>query len=239
MKKILFFIICVLSVSQIAYSQTSFLMEYEMEIGAGKSEMKTTNKMWQSAYGIRVENEMNIPGYGPKKTVMLMPVSTPNLMYSIDESKKSYREVVRNNDSKEEEPYTIEIVGQEKIGNYNCTHAKIKTKDQVMDVWTTKDIEGYKEMSNHSWMQGGAKKVNNAFSSKELEGVMVRMKNANKEESFTMNLVKFEKGNFPQSMFEVPADYKKEMSIDPAKMKNMTPEERQKMVEEMMKQYGK
>jgi hypothetical protein len=29
------------------------------------------------------------------------------------------------------------------------------------------------------------------------------------------------------------------MSIDPSKMQNMTPEERQKLMEEIMKQYGK
>ena len=117
MKKLLFFFICALSVSQIAYSQTSFLMEYEMEIGSGKNSMKTTNKVWQSTYGSRIENEMNIPGLGPKKTVMLMPVSTPNLMYTIDESSKTYTEIVRETESKNDDDFTIEIVGQEKIGN--------------------------------------------------------------------------------------------------------------------------
>ena len=106
-------------------------------------------------------------------------------------------------------------------------------------MWTTKDIDGYKEMSNLSWMQDGVKKYKGAFSNKELEGVMVRMQNGSKKESFTMNLLKFEKGNFPQSMFELPADYKKGMSFDPMKMKDMSPEDRQKMMEEMMKQYGK
>jgi hypothetical protein len=70
-------------------------------------------------------------------------------------------------------------------------------------------------------------------------GVMVKMKSTEKKGAFTMELVKFEKGNFPVTMFEIPAGYTKGASFDPSKMQNMSQEERQKMLEEMMKQYGK
>jgi hypothetical protein len=65
------------------------------------------------------------------------------------------------------------------------------------------------------------------------------MKDASEKEAMSMELIKFEKGNFPQSMFEIPSGYTKGMSFDPSKMQNMSQEERQKMMEELMKQYGK
>lgn len=238
MKKILISLVCLISFSTKVYCQDGFVMEYVMEIGDPKNPMKSTNKIWQSAVGTRLESDMNIPGLGPKKTVMLMPKSNPDFMYTIDDAKKSYTEIKTLDDTIANEDFTIEIVGQEKVAGYNCTHAKIKTKEQVMDVWTTKDISGYKEFYNATWVQSAAKGAGKAFASKELEGVMVRMKGGTKEASFTMELVKFEKGNFPKAMFEIPAGYTKGMSFDPAKIQNMSPEERAKMMEELMKHYG-
>ena len=239
MKKLAAILLCFILFSKVAQCQDGFYMEYVMEIGNAKEAMKTTNKMWHSNFGSKVQSEMNIPGFGPKKTIILMPKSSPDMFYSVDETKKTYTEIKRQKDAADDKDYTIEIVGPEKIGNYNCTHAKIKSKGKVLDVWVTKDIQGYSDFYNAALLQNGAKGLENAFKSKELEGIMVRMKDASPKEAFTMELVKFEKGNFPQTMFEIPAGYTKGASFDPSKMKDMTPEERQKMMEEMMKQYGK
>jgi len=218
-------------------------MEYAMNIGDSKETMKSSNKTWHSSFGSRVESEMIIPGFGLKKTIMIMPKSNPDIIYTLDETNKTYTEIKKqdDNDSKDNEEYTVEIIGQEKVAGYNCTHAKIKTNDGVMEMWTTKDIDGYKEMYNKAMMQKKSAGIEKAMKSNEqLMGIMVRMKSGNKKEgSFTMELVKFEKGNYPQAMFEIPAGYTKGASFDPAKMQNMTTEERQKMMEELMKQYGK
>ena len=97
----------------------------------------------------------------------------------------------------------------------------------------------YKELQKTAYLNNQTKGMNSAFLSGELEGVMVKMKDASPKEAVSLELIKFEKGNFPQSMFEIPAGYTKGMSFDPSKMQNMTQEERQKMMEELMKQYGK
>lgn len=240
MKKLFTLFICFLSFSKFVKSQDSFYMEYVMTIGNEKDGMKSTNKTWHSGSGSRIESEMNIPGFGLKKTIMIMPKSNPDVIYTIDEAKKSYTEMIKPAESKENDDYTVEIIGQEKVGNYNCTHARIKTKDQVFEIWITKDIVGYKELYNMAMLQNAAKGLGKALQSNEqLMGVMVKMKSTEKKGAFTMELVKFEKGNFPVTMFEIPAGYTKGASFDPSKMQNMSQEERQKMLEEMMKQYGK
>jgi hypothetical protein len=239
MKKLFSTLLCFLSLIQLVKSQEAYYMEYTMEAGKTAEGFKVLNKTWSSKFGTRIESNMNIPGMGPKKTIMITPSANPDVFYTIDEIKKSYTETVKPKEDTDEKDITIEVVGQEKIGNYNCTHGKVKSKDMVLDIWTTKDIEGYKEMQHAALMQNKGKSFEKAFKSKELEGMMVRMKNTNSKEAFTMDLVKFEKGNFPQSMFEIPAGYTKGASFDPSKMKDMSPEERQKMMEELMKQYGK
>jgi hypothetical protein len=239
MKKTLSLIVSLIWLAQTTYSQNSFYMEYQMSFGAGKETMNTTNKIWQSYLGSRMENEMNIPGLGLKKTVMLMLNSHPDVIISLNEEGKSYTEILKQQSADDKNlDFTIEIIGNEKIGIYNCTHAKIKSKDNVMDVWMTKDIEGYKDFKNNSWISNQAKGMEKAFKSPELEGIVVRFKDTSRKEGITMELIKFEKGNYPATMFQIPAGYVKGMSFDPSKMQNMNDEERQKMIEQMMKEYG-
>jgi len=214
-------------------------MEYTMTIGNANDGMKSISKTWHNSSGSRIESEMNIPGIGVKKTVMLMLKNNPNVIINLDTDKKSYTEIKTDAESKSNEDYTIEIIGKEKVGKYNCTHAKVSSKEAAFEVWTTKEIADYKELYNSSFMQNQTKGANKSFMTGELEGMMVRMKNLNNKEAFTMELINFEKGNYPQSMFEIPAGYSKGMSFDPSKLQQMTPEERQKMMEELMKQYGK
>lgn len=239
MKHLFAAIISLIIFSTAVYAQDSFYMEYAMVIGQSKEGFKTSNKTWHSALGTRLESEMNLPGLGLKKTIMIMPKSNPDMIYTIDEEKKSYTEIKQEADINDSEAYTVEIIGQEKVAGYNCTHAKVKTMGQVFEIWTTKEIDGYKELYNQAMLQKQSFGMDKAMRNNEqLMGIIVRVKNDNKKESFTMELVKFEKGNYPASMFQIPAGYTKGMSFDPSQMQNMSPEERQKMLEEMIKQYG-
>ncbi len=240
MKKTLLFLIFILTfTTSIVKSQNSYYMEFKMQIGNEKDGMNNISKTWHNASASRIEMDMNIPGMGVKKNVMLINKNNPGVIINLDDAKKSYTEIKSPTDTSNYEKYTIEILGKEKVGIYNCTHAIVKSKDQVFEVWTTKEIEAYKELQKSAFIKNQTKGMNNAFLSGELEGMMVKMKDASPKEAMSMELVKFEKGNFPQSMFEIPAGYTKGMSFDPSKMQNMTPEERQKMMEEIMKQYGK
>lgn len=240
MKTINVILIFLLGFTIYGNAQNSFYMEYSMIVGKGEEGVKSNSKTWHCDKGSRIENDMNIPGMGSRKTVMLMLKSNPGIVYQLDLEKKSYTEIKSDGDENQNnEAYTVEIIGKEKVAGYNCTHANVKSKESNFEVWTTKEIPDYQELLKTPYIKNSTKGANKSFMSGELEGMMVRMKNANKNESFTMELVKFEKGNFPANMFEIPAGYSKGMSLDPSKMQNMTPEERQKMMEELMKQYGK
>lgn len=240
MKKITGTLIFIFILSFTIQAQNSFYMEYKMLVGGGKEGIESYSKTWHGEKGSRVESEMNIPGVPARKTVMLMLKNNPGIIYNLDIDKKSYTEIKGDGDTKEkDEDYKIEIIGKEKVAGYNCTHAIVKSKDGNFEVWTTKEIAGYQELLNSAFIKNQTKGASKSFMSGELEGMMVRMKNGSNSEAFTMELVKFEKGNYPASMFEIPAGYAKGASFDPSKMQNMTPEERQKMMEELMKQYGK
>jgi len=239
MKKALLLFISILSFTASVKSQDSFYLEFKMEVGSGKEGIRNISKTWHNTNASRVEMDMNIPGMGVKKNVMLMNKNNPGVIINLDDAKKSYTEIKSPVDTSNNEKYSVEILGKEKIGIYNCTHAKVKSKGQVFEVWTTKEIAAYKELQRSAFIKNQTKGMNNVFLSGELEGMMVKMKDASEKEAMSMELVKFEKGNFPQSMFEIPAGYTKGMSFDPSKMQNMSQEERQKMMEELMKQYGK
>jgi hypothetical protein len=150
MKKLFSTLLCLLSLIPLVKSQEAYYMEYTMEAGKAEEGFKVMNKTWSSKFGSRIQSEMNIPGMGPKHTIMITPSNNPDVFYTLDEKNKSYTETVKPKEDTEDKDMTIEVVGQEKIGNYNCTHGKIKTKGMVLDVWTTKDIEGYKEMAEES-----------------------------------------------------------------------------------------
>jgi hypothetical protein len=106
-----------------------------------------------------------------------------------------------------------------------------------MDMWTTKDISGYENMLAYwkSSISGGNDQMYTELKKAGAEGFVVKMQIPG---SMTMELVKYDAKPVSASVFTIPAGYKKGTSMDPEKMKNMTPAERRKAMEEMMKQYG-
>jgi hypothetical protein len=82
------------------------------------------------------------------------------------------------------------------------------------------------------------------LSSKGFDGFPVKMKMKISENEIVMDLIKSESLQIPDSKFSLDGFQKKELPFGPngmdlEKIKSMSPEERQKLMEEMMKQYGK
>ena len=88
MQKILAFLILTLSFTVIAKSQNSYYMEFKMEVGSGKEGIKNISKTWHNANASRIEMDMNIPGMGVKKNVMLMNKNNPGVIITLDDAKK-------------------------------------------------------------------------------------------------------------------------------------------------------
>lgn len=210
-------------------------LEYKMTLSRGQENgMVSTSKMMFSGSKIRVETNMAIAGTTIKQAMLMLP-EKPNVITMLDENSKTYREV--NTGQKTMDKVTLKVVGKEKIQNFNCTHVIVTTQNRPMDMWTTKDISGYENMMAYlkSGIAGGNDQMYTELKKAGTEGFVVKMQIPG---SMTMELVKYDAKPVPASVFTIPAAYKKGASVDPAKMKNMTPAERRKVMEEMMKQYG-
>jgi hypothetical protein len=210
-------------------------LEYKMTLSGGQGQgMTSSSKMMFSGSKVRVETNMAIAGTTIKQAMLMLP-EKPNVITMLDEKAKTYREV--STGQKTMDKVTLKVVGKEKIQNFNCTHVIVTTQNRPMDMWTTKDISGYENMMAYlkSSIGGGNDQMYTELKKAGADGFVVKMQIPG---SMTMELVKYDAKPVPASTFTVPAEYKKGAAIDPEKMKNMTPAERRKAMEEMMKQYG-
>ncbi len=210
-------------------------LEYKMTMSRGQENgMVSTSKMMFSGSKIRVETNMAIAGTKIKQAMLMLP-EKPNVITMLDENAKTYREV--STGQKTMDKVTLKVVGKEKIQNFNCTHVIVTVQNRPMDMWTTKDISGYENMLAYwkSSISGGNDQMYTELKKAGAEGFVVKMQIPG---SMTMELVKYDAKPVSTSVFAIPAGYKKGASVDPEKMKNMTPAERRKAMEEMMKQYG-
>jgi len=210
-------------------------LEYKMTLSQGQEKgMVSTSKMMFSGSKIRVETNMAIAGTTIKQAMLMLP-EKPNVITMLDENTKTYREV--STAQKTMDKVTLKVVGKEKIQNFNCSHVIVTVQNRPMDMWTTKDISGYENMLAYwkSSISGGNDQMYTELKKAGADGFVVKMQIPG---SMTMELVKHDAKPVSASVFTIPAGYKKGASVDPEKMKNMTPAERRKAMEEMMKQYG-
>ncbi|MGZ4060910.1 MAG: DUF4412 domain-containing protein, partial [Bacteroidia bacterium] len=186
--------------------------------------------------------------------VNIVKSDKPATVYSLDDKNKTYNVTEAKNETNpatsNSADYTVKIVGKEKVGNYNCTHAIVTKGTQANEYWTTTEIPEYekyvKARSGNKFT--GSSGEYDALVKNGAGGFMVKtLTKDQRGGTFTMELVKLEKKDLAASMFEIPADYKEMTStptgvpgmpnIDVNKIQNMTPEERAKYIEDMKKQY--
>lgn len=237
MKKIGILMIGLLASMQLLAQQGT--IDYKMTMtGNGAKSRVSSSKMMFSGGKVRVETNMSIGGISQKQ-VMLMVPDNPNSLLILDEKTKTYREI--STKPKSMDKATVKVIGKEKIQNLNCTHVVVTIQNRPMDMWTTKDIDGYQNMLAYwkSSIAGGNDQMYSELKKVGAEGFVVKTQISNPNGGMTMELVKYDDKPVAAAVFEIPSGYKKGASFDPEKMKNMTPAERRKAMEEMMKQYGK
>lgn len=217
-------------------------IEYQTTISGGPQPMTSNSTMSFSNGNIRIEASIPIPGAAkPMKQTMLMLANKPNTVYMLNDASQTYTESSTEKPAKTDpiKP-TVKIIGKEKIQGLNCTHALVNMGKMTMDVWTTKDIAGYEKMLSY-WKTArnmGGDDLYNELKKSGADGFFVRLKNSSVSGGMTMELVSYNPKPVSAALFEIPKGYKKGASFDPEKMKNMSPAERQKLMQEMMKQYG-
>lgn len=235
MKKALF--LPMILILALTVSAQDMYLEYKMT-----GPLTGTTRMYTSAAGVRTEADMNMPAVGMIKNVVIMPASKPNTVITVDEKAKTYTETTTNSSDLPAMRYEVKVVGKEKISQYNCVHAIVNLNGQLaMEMWTSKDIPGYKDLLKMAKASSavGSEDLYKQLESKGATGMMVKMMTSAGANAMTMELVKVEKRTNPARLFSVPAGYSKGAAFDMNQIKNMTPAQRQKLLEDMQKKYAK
>jgi len=248
MKK-LFFTTGLLIAAMVAFAQQG-VVEYKVTSSMGPT---GTIMGYYSGGNSRVEMTMKIPQMpaGGFSRVSIVKSAEPTKSYQLDEKNKTYTIVETKPAAKESaDEYTVKVIGKDKVAGYTCIHVQVTKGTEVMDFWTTRDIPEYDKYvtgnSDNKYMGSGS--IYEAMKKQSAEGFIVKsLVKDSKAGEFTMELVKIEKKEIDRAKFDIPADYKlatapalpgAAQGIDIQKLQNMTPEERDKYIEEMKKQYG-
>lgn len=208
--------------------------EYKMT-GIGDKEI--ISKMYMKNGNVRSEVKMGIPGKEVTH-ITLSLVSDPDITIVLNSQSKTYTQVKKNKNNAEAEDITITVLGNEKVGIYNCKHVRMTSKDKSWDLWITKDLPNY----NFPIESDAAvnRKMEELLKSKSLDGVTVKvafLKPGTTTVTTTMELVKYEIKNLDDSLFKIPEGYTKSVvQFDAEKMKTMTAEEKREMIKKMMQE---
>ena len=222
---------------------------------SGPNGMNGVMKSWSQAGNARSQFQMTVPGMpGGISSASLYLESNSSKFFMINEEEKTYSEYDRqkSEDFKEDvgAEYEVVVVGKETVNGYASTHVKIRKKGMktYMNWWVSKDLKYYSELKTMKGKYLNSKGMYAALAEKGVDGFPVRMVMEGKgdQPGMQMDLVKAESMDIPASKFSLDGYTKSAgpaMSplggMDMEKIKNMTPAERQKMMEEVMKKYGK
>lgn len=236
-RTLLFLYTCLLAVTASAQQGT---LEYQTTISGGPQPMTTSSTMYFLNGDIRIDMAIPLPGGStPMKQTMLMLGKQPNTVFMLNSRNQTYTEAsTGKSGSIPTVKPTVKVVGKETIVGMNCTHSVVTMGKTIMDIWTTKDITGYDKMQSY-WKSNqpiGGENLYQELKKAGAEGFVVRTQNKAVKGGITMELVRYDPRPVASSLFEIPKGYKKGASFDPEKMKNMSPAERQKLMQEMMKQ---
>ncbi|MGZ3866432.1 MAG: DUF4412 domain-containing protein [Bacteroidia bacterium] len=240
-------------------AQSGTHAQFKMTSARGMNGTMDLNYSETGHLSVMKSTSPQLPG-GEMIIKSLYKKSTPDVTYMIDDKSKTYREQKKSATHKnhEEKEVTVKKVGEETVNGYKCVHAVVTEElGGTTDTWNTKDIPDYakyEEALTDNRQMHSSKRMK-ALKDAGCEGFPVKMtrKGKNDADGFTMELVKFEKKSFSASDFEIPAGYTKTeapagggypgaagMGVkSQEEIMKMTPEERQKYIEEMKKKYGK
>jgi Domain of unknown function (DUF4412) len=200
----------------------------------GQIDMKITarggvtgaGKVFAAKAGTRTEMDIGT-GRAPIHTTTLVKLSTPDVMYLINDYAKTYSVLdtkrapgqdAKLAGDKGKEPYSVKVVGAENVLGHATKHALLSRPGDKseMEVWTTRDFPGLTYESTRGLMRRSAQDdgaMMKALRDSGADGFFVKMvtrEKGNAEPLTTIELTKAEKKPLPASMFEVPAGYVKQ-----------------------------
>lgn len=253
MKKAILLALTVLSI--LITTAQGYYMEYKLTSGAAEANTNGTLKTYAQDGNTRMEMNMNVEGFGKMNVVNLVLKSSPNTVYLLDETAKTYTQLSGADDEDwadyPQSEYEVTVVGKEKVNGYNATHVRVKrvgSKTGALEMWNTTEIAGYAEYAGIKSKYTGKDNMLKAMQAKGAAGFPVRVKAAEKNYTMQMDLVKAEKRSNPSSLFSL-SGYTKSREVNYApgtgdmqemikKIQNMTPEEQEQWIKQMQQQYA-
>ena len=237
-----------------AYSQ-GFYLEFNISSSGKEANMSGTMKSYYQNENSRSEFSMTVPQLGSNEITMvsLLLKDSPGKVFMVDDKNKSYSEIdTGNDDDWKDAPvsdYDVTVVGTEKVNGYNATHVRIQRKGSKtpQEYWVSKDVVGYADMMKMKTKYTGKDNMMKAMEEKGASGFPVRIKTTEQGNAIQIDLVKAEKRNNAAMLFSLDG-YSKSTTgtiipagIDVQQMmkdvQQMTPEERERWMKEMQKQY--
>jgi hypothetical protein len=223
--------------ASVAGAGADMYYEYTTTTVAHSMNMSGYVKLYISAGG-GVRSEMDISNPAAKKDnsgpiVSIASKDKPNQSIFVDDAKKTYSiNIIDTSGSSGsgDDPFklvsTVTKVGEEKIMGFNSVHTRtISTKHlgplgnmtDTIDLWNSPDVplapffRHYmdKNMSK-SWTTLMTPAAADQVKQMGGTGFMLKMQSGSKDAGILMELTKIQKGDFPKSMFEIPAGYKED-----------------------------
>jgi len=233
-----------------------FYIEFNITSSGKEGSMTGSMKTYYQDGNSRADISMavpHMPGSGTVSLVSLTLKDTPDKVYMLDEKNKSYSEIdLRSDEDWKDVPesdYEVTVIGKESVNGYNATHVKVLRKGSKTpeEFWNSTEVPGYQDMAKIKTKYTGKDNMRKALEAKGASGFPVKVKTTEQGNSIQIDLVKAEKKNNPSGLFTLNGYTKSQTGtiIPPGidvqqmmkDMQNMTPEEREKWIQEMQKQY--
>lgn len=217
-------------------------------------------RMYLSKKGMRNETTFQSAQTTMKFTTLVLH-DKPDVVAMIDDARKTYSELdvkkAQRAAEKAGKGYTVKDLGEETIQGYPCRHVLVvHPRGGESELWTNRDILDYDTFARARTAEGQdneGQALMKALKDAGADGFPVksihRSSSKDKAGQMVMELVKAEPKSLPDTMFRVPAGYKKTSGLGAGvlppeagkameeSMKSMTPEQRA-MLEKLMKGKG-
>lgn len=209
-----------------AFAQFEGVLEMKVSSAGKNSEFAGSGTMVAAVgkAGARCEMNMQMGEMG-MKMVVLQKTDSPNVLYQINDAKKTYTEIdltkVREMAGQREDTrkYTVEKLGQETLLGYKTQHVLVKeqkagdAKGMTTEMWTAKDLLDYAtfaKMQVRTGNKGGQEALAKALKEADADGLPLKSINTTPDGTkITTEVVKVDKKSIPASTFEIPAGYTK------------------------------
>ena len=184
----------------------------------GSTSKDTANLYLTNSGNARSEMRINMPGAMSNEMIVIGHASNPRYSVSLYPESKTYSLNIIDSSLLHSglQTYRVIRIGIESSQGYRCIHSKLTTTSgsvifkstSAMDLWTSTEVPGYDIYKKLVSVQGYQAGMMQALDHAGCGGFIVKTEASGSGYSMSMQLIKAEKKNLPESLFDIPAGYK-------------------------------